>query len=150
VVGIMIFVLGQAIGLLNPELGALAVAINLSSAAALVISFAILRREIITPLAERIVQIEAMHTVSLAITSQIALDTVLDQIATQAVGWLDADGSGIFLNRDSALTLATVYNLPKQFIGLQVAMGEGVSGAVVQNRKSIFVENYSRDWKALD
>ncbi len=150
VVGIMIFVLGQAIALLNPELGALAVAINVSSGAALVISFAILRREIITPLAERVVQIEAMHKVSLAITSQIALDTVLDQIATQAVGWLDADGSGIFLNRDSNLTLATVYNLPKQFIGLQVALGEGVSGAVVQNRKSIFVENYSRDWKALD
>ena len=150
VLGIMGFVTGQAIGLLNPELRALSVAINISSLAALLISFAILRREIITPLAERIVQIEAMHKVSLAVTSQISLDTVLDQIAIQAVGWLDADASGIFLKVQDELHLATVYNLPRQYIHLKVPMGQGIAGKVVAEHRSIHVENYSRDWKGLD
>ncbi len=150
VLGIMGFVTGQAIGLLNPELRALSVAINISSLAALVISFAILRREIITPLAERIVQIEAMHKVSLAITSQISLDTVLDQIAIQAVGWLDADASGIFLKTPTQLDLATVYNLPRQYMHLKLPMGQGIAGKVVQDHRSIHIENYPRDWKGQD
>jgi signal transduction histidine kinase len=148
--GIMVFVTGQAFGLFNPELRALSVSINISSIAALVISFAILRREIITPLAERVVQIEAMHRVSLAITSQLALDTVLDQIASQAVGWLDADASGIFLKKGESLILATVYNLPRQFIDLSVAVGEGVAGVVASLHRSIYLESYSRDWHGID
>jgi signal transduction histidine kinase len=147
VAGIVLFVIGQSLSLLNPELRALSVSINLSSFAALMISFAILRQEIITPLAERVVQVEAMHKVSLAITSQIAIDTVLNQIATQAVGWLDADGSGIFLNRENELELATVYNLPKQFVHRRVALGEGIAGKVAQTHQSIHVESYPRDWR---
>ncbi len=147
VAGIILFVIGQSLGLLNPELRALSISINLSSFAALMISFSILRQEIITPLAERVVQVEAMHKVSLAITSQIAIDTVLNQIATQAVGWLDADGSGIFLNRENELELATVYNLPKQFVHRRVALGEGIAGKVAQTHQSIHVESYPRDWR---
>jgi signal transduction histidine kinase len=150
VAGIVLFVIGQSLGLLNPELRALSVSINLSSFAALMISFAILRQEIITPLAERIVQVEAMHKVSLAITSQIAIDTVLNQIATQAVGWLDADGSGIFLNRENELELATVYNLPRQFVHRRVAFGEGIAGKVAQTHQSIHVESYPRDWRGKE
>ena len=54
VTGIILFVVGQSLGLMNPELRALSISINLSSFAALMISFAILRQEIITPLAERV------------------------------------------------------------------------------------------------
>ena len=56
--GILGFVSGQALSLLNPELQTLSISINVSSISALVISFAILRQEIITPLAERVHQIE--------------------------------------------------------------------------------------------
>jgi len=150
VVGIVLFVIGQSLGLLNPELRALSISINLSSFAALMISFSILRQEIITPLAERVVQVEAMHKVSLAITSQISIDTVLNQIATQAVGWLDADGSGIFLNRENELELATVYNLPRQFVHRRIALGEGIAGKVAQTHQSIHVESYPRDWRGKD
>lgn len=149
VLGILLFVTGQSLGLLNPELRALSISINLSSFATLIISFAILRQEIITPLAERIEQIEAMHRVSLAITSQISIHRVLDQIAVQAVGWLDADGAGIFLNRGDELELATVYNLPRQFLHSRVRMGEGIAGTVAQTHQSIHVENYRRDWRGM-
>ncbi len=145
--GILLFVVGQTIGLLNPELRVVSLSINISSLAALIISFAILRKEIITPLSERITQIEAMHRVSLAITSQIALDTVLNQIAVQAVGWLDADGAAIFLTTPEDLRLATVYNLPRQFIGLRTKPGQGIAGRVAESHQSIFVENYRRDWR---
>lgn len=145
--GILLFVIGQTIGLLNPELRVVSISINISSAAALIISFAILRKEIITPLSERVAQIEAMHRVSLAITSQIALDTVLNQIAVQAVGWLDADGAAIFLTTPEGLQLATVYNLPRQFIGLRTEPGQGIAGRVAEKHQSIFVENYRRDWR---
>ena len=149
-IGIMVFVAGQAIGLFNPALGALSLAINLSSVAALVISFAILRREIITPLAERVAQIEAMHKVSLAITSQIGLNTVLNQIATQAVGWLDADAASIFLRTNDQLHLAAVFNLPTQYIDLWKPLEKGVAGTVIGKHKSIYVENYARDWHGED
>ena len=145
--GILGFVSGQAFSFFNPELQTLSISINISSISALFISFAILRQEIITPLAERIRQIEAMHQVSLAVTSQISLDTVLKEIASQAVGWLGADGSGIYLNRGHELELATVFNLPKQFIHTRVPLGKGMTGAVAHSQQSISVENYRRDWK---
>jgi signal transduction histidine kinase len=147
VVGLYLFIVGQSLGFLNPELRVLSLSMNMSAVATLVIGFAILKREIITPLAERIIQVEAVHKVSLAITSQIAVDTVLNQIATQAVEWLNADASGIFLNQGSALTLATVYNLPESFIQSKLAIGEGVAGKVAATLQSIFLENYGRDWK---
>lgn len=149
-IGIMTFVAGQSIGLFNPALGALSIAINLSSIGALIISFAILRREIITPLAERIAQIEAMHKVSLAITSQIGLDKVLNQIATQAAGWLGADGASIFLQTNNQLQLATIHNLPPQYLELWTSLDKGIAGTVIEKHKSIYIENYARDWRGED
>jgi signal transduction histidine kinase len=146
ILGIALFAAGQSIGFLNPELRALSFSINVSSMATLVTSFAILRQEIIVPLAERITQVEAMHKVSLAVTSQIAIDTVLNQIATQAAGWLDADAAGIFLVSGETLQLATVYNLPQQFVHSRIDMGKGIAGTVAQTHQSIRLENYRRQW----
>jgi signal transduction histidine kinase len=145
--GLNLFIVGQSLGFLNPELRVVSLSMNMSALATLVIGFAILKREIITPLAERIIQVEAVHKVSLAITSQIAVDTVLNQIATQAVDWLNADASGIFLLQGSQLVLATVYNLPVSFNRLQLEVRQGVAGTVASTRQSIFLENYGRDWK---
>jgi signal transduction histidine kinase len=147
VAGLNLFIVGQSLGFLNPELRVMSLSMNMSALATLIIGFAILKREIITPLAERIIQVEAVHKVSLAITSQIAVDTVLNQIATQAVDWLNADASGIFLLQDSHLVLATVYNLPASFNRLRLAIGQGVAGNVAATRQSVFLENYGRDWK---
>jgi len=149
--GLMLFVVGQSLAFLNPELRALPLSINVSSFAALIISFAILRLEIITPLAERVSQVEAMHRVSLAITSQLASDMVLNEIATQAVGWLGADAAGIFLtdSQNTELELATVYNLPAQFVHSHLEIGEGVAGTVAKTHRSIHVDNYARDWSGM-
>ncbi|MEZ4666925.1 MAG: ATP-binding protein [Anaerolineae bacterium] len=147
-VGLNLFAASQSLGFLNPELGIVSLSITLAGIATLVISFAILRREIINPLAERVVQVEAVHKVSLAISSHIALDKVLDQIATQAAGWLNADAAGIFLKSDSDIELSTVYNLPTNLLHMHLSLGEGIAGCVAQTQQSIFVENYERDWKS--
>lgn len=145
-VGLILFVGGQTLGLLNPELQSLAVSTSVSAVATLLISFAILQREIIDPLAERNVQVEAMHKVSLAITSQLSLNTVLDQITRQAAGWLGADAAGIFLEQPQGLELVTVYNLPSQFVKLRLGAGEGMAGTAVAMRQALHVANYRRDW----
>ncbi len=55
--GLNLFALGQCLGFLNPSLGITSASVNVCSLAGLIISFAILKREIITPLAERITQL---------------------------------------------------------------------------------------------
>jgi GAF domain-containing protein len=145
--GLNLFVIGQSLGFLNPELGIVSLSINLCSIATLIISFAILRQEIIIPLSERIRQVESVQKVSLAITSQIGIDTVLDQIATQAVNWLNADGAGIFLNRGEGIELVTVFNLPAEYLHMQIPLGQGIAGTVAKTSQTIHLENYERDWK---
>ncbi|MBL8164999.1 MAG: GAF domain-containing protein [Anaerolineae bacterium] len=145
--GLNLFVIGQSLGFLNPELETTAISTNLCAAAALLISFSILRQEIIVPLGERVKQVEAVHKVSLAISSHIAINTVLNQIATQAAGWLSADASGIFLLTGEELELVAVHNLPKSYLHVRVKLGEGVIGKVAQEQESIYLENYGRDWR---
>ncbi|MBZ0279587.1 MAG: GAF domain-containing protein [Anaerolineae bacterium] len=146
-VGLNLFILGQTFGFLNPELQIVSLSINLCSIATLMISFSILRQEIITPLADRVRQVEAVHKVSLAITSHISIDTVLNQIATQATGWLNADAAGIFLTVNDELELVTVHNLPDSYIHAHVLIGEGVVGVAAKTQQSIYLENYNRDWR---
>lgn len=148
--GIILFLLGQSFSFINPELIIASFSTTVSSLGAFAISFAILQEEIIIPLAERGTQLETMHKVSLAITSQLSLNTVLTEIATQAAGWINADGVGIFLEKDSTLELAAVYNLPHQLLNTQAEIGQGVAGTVAQTQRSIYLENYSRDWSSTD
>ncbi|MCA0453049.1 MAG: GAF domain-containing sensor histidine kinase [Chloroflexi bacterium] len=149
-IGLNLFAISQSLGFLNPELQVASLSITLGGVSALLISFAMLRREIITPLAERITQVESVHKVSLAITSHIALDRVMNQIATQAVTWLNADASGIFLKNDrNQLELVSVYDLPSVSLHLQIDIGDGVAGRVAETKQSIYLENYVRDWKGI-
>jgi len=145
--GLVLFVVGQTFGFLNPDLQAFSVSLIASSLGALVVSFALLRQEIIDPLAERVAQVESMHKVSLAITSQLAIDTVLNQIATQAAAWLSADAAGIFLAAGDELELAAVYNLPPQFVHVRLHAGQGVAGTVARTRQSVWLDNYAAQWK---
>ncbi len=147
VTGLVLFAVGQSIGLLDPTLGSLSFSIVLCSVAALITSLAILRLEVISPYSERIAQVEAMHNVSLAITEQLGVQIVLRQITSQAAGLLDGDGAGIFLVDGDALELATVYNMPESFVGQRLPLGNGVAGTVARTLRSIRLDNYERDWK---
>ncbi len=145
--GFNLFILSQGLGFLNPDLELTSISMTLGCVASLVISFSLLRLQIISPLADRIAQVEAMHKVSLAIGKHIQLDKVLEQIAIQAAGWLDADAACIFLQReDGYLERTAVFNLPDTAFRERFAIDEGIVGQTAKRQRSVFVENYGRDW----
>jgi signal transduction histidine kinase len=148
--GMMGFALSQAIGFLNPSLGINALATAIAGICTLIISFAFLQREIIRPLQEQTTQIEIMHRVSLAITSQIQMETVLNQIVTQATVWFSADASCMFLLAENSLEIVAIDNLPRRLMHYRTGIGIGIAGQVVQTKSSSLVVNYDRDWKGLD
>lgn len=152
--GIVLFVIAQSLGLLNPELDAASLAVNLGALAALLISFALVQQEIIRPLAARNSQVEAIRRVNLAITSQEALEPLLAQVADQAAALLEADGVGIFLKAaaradNSPLRLAYAHELPR--IGNDhLALSDGISARVTDQRTAVLLDDYAREWSGSD
>ncbi len=153
VIGVNIFLLSQFLAFVNPVLVVASFASSIASVGVLMLSFALAQRELIQPLVESSTQVEAMHRVSLAISSRISLDTVLNEITVQATNWLSADAAGIFLTDEEekeTLYLATVYSLPQETLGTKVAWGHGVSGTVAASQETIYLELYDRDWSKAD
>ncbi len=148
--GLVTFTIGQGISLMNPTLQTLTLSIMVSSGAVVLLGAAFLRQEIILPLRERNSQVEAMHSMSLAITSQIALESALVQIAEQAGQWLKADGVAIFLKELDRIRLAAVYGFPEPFKGIALPQDEGVAGEVIRTKRPIRLGNYPQDWTNLN
>ncbi len=144
--GILLFCGGLIAGLLSPRLRMLGVAEDVSAVAALMMSYAVVRQQIMVPLLGKARQLEAVRDVGLAITSRLRLDEALSTIAAQAAGLLGADGVAIFLKCDTYLELAAVHSLPPQYMGIRIPMGEGVVGTVALERRGRRVDNYRRDW----
>jgi len=149
-VGIALFVIGQSFGFLNPELQTFSLSINISAVSALIISFAILGQEIISPLAERNSEVEAIRKVNVAITSQTGIDTLLNQVATLAATLLGADGVGIFLNSNDQLQLAYAHELPNNPLQTLPVSSGGLAGTATQTLHSVHLDNYGREWRGLD
>lgn len=148
--GIALFVVGQSLGFLNPELQTFSISINISAVSALIISFAIMGQEIISPLAERNSQVEAIRKVNIAITSHAEIDLLLNQIATLVATLLGADGVGVFLNSANGLQLAYAYQLPHDPLHALPAPTDGVAGTASQRRQSVHLDDYSREWRGAD
>lgn len=145
--GILLFSIGQVLGMLSPRLRTLGVAEDICAVAALVMSYAVVRQQIMVPLLGRGKQLEAVRDVGLAVTSRLHLQETLSAIAAQVAGLLGADGAAIFLKRDEVLVLAAVYDLPSQFVGFELPMGHGVAGTVAVEQRGRRVSNYHREWK---
>jgi two-component system, OmpR family, phosphate regulon sensor histidine kinase PhoR len=147
--GVYGFSLGMLIELISPELRTRSIGMDISAISVFVISYALVRTQIIEPLAGRANQLKAVRDVGLAITSHVRLEEVLSTIAGQAAGILQADGAAIFLNRGNALELAAVHNMPNAFLGQRLMIGEGLAGQVAASRQSYRVGDYRRDWAGV-
>jgi two-component system, OmpR family, phosphate regulon sensor histidine kinase PhoR len=147
--GIYGFSLGMFIELVSPELRNRSIGMDISAISVFLISYALVRTQIIEPLAGRANQLRAVRDVGLAITSRVRLEEVLSTIAAQAAGILQADGAAIFLNRGGSLELAAVHNMPSAFLGQRLLIGEGLAGEAAESRQLRRVENYQRDWGGL-
>jgi len=148
--GILIYCVGQLAGLLSPRLRTLGIPEDVSAVSALTMTYAIVRQQIMIPLLGRAKQLEAVRDVGLAISSRLRLHETLSAIAAQAAGLLEADGAGIFLKLGDTLRLAAVYNLPPQFVGEEVRLGQGIAGTVALERTVQRVDHYGRDWKGAE
>ncbi|MFN8448341.1 MAG: GAF domain-containing sensor histidine kinase [Anaerolineae bacterium] len=149
-VGVALFVIGQSLGFLNPELQIFSLSINISAVAALVISFAVMGQEIISPLAERNSQVEAIRKVNIAITSHTEIDLLLSQIAMLVASLLGADGVAIFLNGASGIQLAYAHQLPNDPLRMPAVPPNGIAGTATQTRQPVHVDDYAHEWRGVD
>jgi len=145
-IGLLLFVIGQSFGFVNPDLEAFALSMSLGAIGALTVCFAVLKWEIIRPLAQRNAQVDALRTVSLSITSSIERDTVLDQIVTQTAHLLGADAVALLLVEEAALRVATTYHLPLQYAGCCPPEGS-LTAQIVRTGQPILLESYQRGWR---
>lgn len=147
-IGILLFVIGQIVYLLNPTLGITSLAPMISALGVVILSFAMIRMQIIQPLWDRNSQVSAMHEVSLAITSQLDAQTVFSEIAQQMVQVLQCNAAAVFLLDDQMIKAVAQYQLPAVLMEERFPLGTGISGRSIQNNETLFLENFSRDWEA--
>lgn len=144
---LVMFVFGQMIGLLIPRARMFGISEDISSAAVVLISYAVVQQQIMTPLLGRGRQLEAVRDVSLAVTSRLRLQDTLSAIAAQAVELLSADSAAIFLKRAGTLRLEAVHSLDESLVHHELEMGQGVVGTVAVEQRGRLVSYYYREWR---
>lgn len=92
-------------------------------------------------------QIEAMqalHDISLDITSHLDVQEVLTAILRQAAHFLRAHSSslGILDRQAGVVRLIAIHNLPPEYQGVTLQPGEGAAGYVVATGKPLIVNDY--------
>lgn len=93
----------------------------------------------------RVDQLDMLRRITLDVTAQLDLNTLLDALTTHVMAMLQADGGGIYLYRPErdALELATVTGYEGKEIPPLLKRGEGFSGRVWQAGTSLRVDHYS-------
>lgn len=93
---------------------------------------------------QRIRALEALHHTALAINQQQDLNALLRAIVHRAAELLHAHMGGLYLMRPDgqSLELVVTYNLPGDFAGVVLRLGEGLSGRVAATGETMVVEDY--------
>ncbi len=105
------------------------------------------RKRIEESLRRHTAQLEALRQVSLELTAQTELETLLRSIVTQAVGLLAGTSGALFLHRppENCLECVVAIGLGVNFVGLCLARGEGASGRVLESGQPLVISDY-RTW----
>ncbi len=95
-------------------------------------------------LEQRARELQTLYETSLEINAQASLDALLSSIVERASSLLNASGGGLYLMEPDgeSLKLVVGHNLPQEYIGVTLKLGEGLSGRVAQSGKPMFVEDY--------
>jgi PAS domain S-box-containing protein len=99
-------------------------------------------------LSRRTREMVALHEISLEINRQPNLAALLQAIVEKAAGLLNARMGGLYLMRPDGETLELMvgHNLPEGSLGVQLKLGEGLSGRVAQTGQLLVVPDY-RVWE---
>jgi signal transduction histidine kinase len=89
-------------------------------------------------------EMEALYETSLEINAQPDIPTLLRTIVERATGLLNVPMGGLYLMKPDGKTLEVVvsHNLPKEYVGVTLHLGEGVAGRVAQTGQPLMVEDY--------
>ncbi len=92
-------------------------------------------------------ELMALFETSLEINAQHDVSKLLRAIVERATRLVGAPMGGLYLMRpdNETLELVVSYNLPRDYTGVILRLGEGLSGQVAESGRTTTVENYS-DW----
>lgn len=90
---------------------------------------------------------EALRSVVESISSELELNSLLDQVVRSAVDLLDASGGSITLMEEdgSVARMRAVHNLPEALVGQVLEPGQGITGVVLETRQPVVVADYAHD-----
>ena len=96
-------------------------------------------------LTRRAMELQALYETSLEINTQNNLNKLLQSIITRAASLLGTNSGGLYLLRQDgeSLELVISHNLPGDYEGTILHMGEGVSGRVLQTGQPLMIEDHS-------
>jgi diguanylate cyclase (GGDEF)-like protein len=102
------------------------------------------RQQIEASLNHRVQQLEALQATMQEISSKLDLATLLRAILKRAVDLLEATDAEISLyDADhNDLVVMVGHNMPYDYTGLRLALGEGSHGYVAQTRRPLIIANY--------
>jgi PAS domain S-box-containing protein len=89
-------------------------------------------------------EMAALYEVSLEINSESDLTTLLRLIVERATGLLGARMGGLYLMQpdNQSLELVVSCNLPQDYVGTVLKLGEGLSGRVAQTGRPMMISDY--------
>ena len=91
-------------------------------------------------------EMSALYEISLEINSRQNLSTLLDAIVRRATALLGTNSGILLLLQPDGETLKVTasVNIPENYIGTEVKIGEGVAGRIIQTGDPLIVENYGQ------
>jgi PAS domain S-box-containing protein len=95
-------------------------------------------------LARRAREMAALYRTSLEINAQLDLSTLLKAIVQRAAELVGARMGGLYMIEPDGqeLELVVGYNMPAEYIGARLDLGEGLSGRVCQSGEPMMVADY--------
>jgi signal transduction histidine kinase len=106
--------------------------------------YAIERKRTKEALARRAREMAALYQTSLEINSQPGVSALLHSIVQRAAELVGARMGGLYLMQPDSETLELVvsYNLPRDYTGASLRLGEGLSGRIAQTGEPLIIEDY--------
>jgi PAS domain S-box-containing protein len=95
-------------------------------------------------LVRRAREMEALYDTSLEINSQPDVPKLLQAIVQRAAGLVGTQAGGLYLIKPDGQTLELVvsHNLPGDYLGVKLHLGEGLAGRVAQTGKPMAIVDY--------
>jgi diguanylate cyclase (GGDEF)-like protein/PAS domain S-box-containing protein len=103
------------------------------------------RQTIDQALQRRAQELAALYDTSIDINSQLDLSLLLQAIVERAIALSGADLGGLYLLRPKtrSLELVASCNMPEEYMGTALQIGEGVAGQVAITGEMLMVQDYS-------